>query len=51
MTYVIIGHRIGAVRKADKILVLDNGKVAEMGTHDELLALKGLYYETYKAQY
>ncbi|MCI6809717.1 MAG: ABC transporter ATP-binding protein/permease [Spirochaetia bacterium] len=51
MTKIIIGHRISAVRKADKILVLDNGKVAEMGTHDELLALKGLYYETYKSQY
>ena len=51
MTKIIIGHRISAVRKADKIIVLDNGKVAEMGTHDELLALKGLYYETYKSQY
>lgn len=51
MTKIIIAHRISAVRKADKIIVLDKGKVAECGTHEELLALGGLYKETYDSQY
>lgn len=51
MTKIIIGHRISSVRKADKIIVLDNGQIAEMGTHDELIKLGGLYKETYDSQY
>ena len=51
MTKIIIAHRISAVRKADKIIVLDKGKVAEVGTHEELLKLGGLYKETYDSQY
>ena len=51
MTKIIIAHRISAVRKADKIIVLDKGKVAECGTHEELLKLGGLYKETYDSQY
>ena len=51
MTKIIIAHRISAVRKADKIIVLDKGRVAECGTHEELLALNGLYKETYDSQY
>ena len=51
MTKIIIAHRISAVRKADKIIVLDKGKVAESGTHEELLKLGGLYKETYDSQY
>ena len=51
MTKIIIGHRISSVRKADKIIVLDNGRIAESGTHDELLAVGGLYKETYDSQY
>jgi ATP-binding cassette subfamily B protein len=51
MTKIIIAHRISAVRKADKILVLDGGKVCEEGTHEELLAKGGLYKETYDSQY
>ena len=51
MTKIIIAHRISAVRKADKILVLDNGRVAEEGTHQDLLAKGGLYKETYDSQY
>ncbi len=50
-TKIIIGHRISAVRKADEIIVLQDGAIAERGTHEELLALRGLYYETYCAQY
>lgn len=51
MTKIIIAHRISAVRKADKIIVLDKGRVAECGTHEDLLKLGGLYKETYDSQY
>ena len=51
ITKLIIAHRISAVRHADEIIYLENGRVAERGTHEELLAQKGLYYETYMAQY
>lgn len=50
-TKIIIAHRISAVRHADEIIYLKDGKIAERGTHEELLAKKGLYYETYRAQY
>ena len=50
-TKLIIAHRISAVRHADEILVLENGSIAERGTHDTLLAKKGLYYTTYVSQY
>ena len=50
-TKIIIAHRISAVRHADEILVLQDGGIAERGTHESLLAGKGLYYETYHAQY
>lgn len=51
MTKIIIGHRISSVRKADKIIVLEGGKIAESGTHDELVKAGGLYKETYDSQY
>lgn len=50
-TKIIIGHRISAVSHADEIIVLENGSIAERGTHHTLLAKKGLYYETYVSQY
>lgn len=50
-TKIIIAHRISAVRHADEIIYLDNGKIAERGTHEALLEKKGLYYDTYMAQY
>lgn len=50
-TKVIIAHRISAVRHADEIIYLEDGKIAERGTHEELLAKKGLYYDTFMAQY
>ena len=49
-TKIIIAHRISAVKKADEIIVLDAGQVKERGTHESLIAQKGLYYETYLAQ-
>lgn len=48
---IIIAHRISAVRGADEIIYLDKGRIAERGTHEELLARRGLYYATYTAQY
>lgn len=49
-TKIIIAHRISAVRRADEIIFLENGTVKERGSHQELLAKKGLYYNTYTAQ-
>jgi ATP-binding cassette subfamily B protein len=48
---IIIAHRISAVRNADEIIILEDGKIAERGTHDTLLQEKGYYYKTYMAQY
>ena len=46
-TVFIIAHRLSTVRRADCIMVLDHGQIKERGTHDELLAQKGLYYKLY----
>lgn len=48
---IIIAHRISAVKNADEILVLDHGRIAERGTHEELMEHRGFYYSTYEAQY
>ena len=50
-TSFIIAHRLSTVRSADRILVIDDGKIKEMGTHRELLALKGEYYKLYTNQF
>lgn len=49
-TSVVIAHRLSTIQNADCILVIHNGKVAEEGTHSELIALKGFYYRLHKAQ-
>ena len=51
MTKIIIAHRISSVKDADEIIVLDKGQIAERGKHEDLLRLKGLYYETYVSQF
>ena len=48
---LITAHRISAVCSADEIIVLEDGRIAERGTHQELLKKKGLYWETYISQY
>ena len=50
-TSIIIAHRLSTIRKANKILVLDKGEIKEMGTHDELLAKEGFYYQLHKMQF
>ncbi len=50
-TSLVIAHRLSTIRNADKIIVLAKGHLEEMGTHEELLALKGIYYNLYKLQY
>lgn len=49
-TAVIITHRLGSAKIADRIVVLDEGSIAEMGTHSELMDKKGLYFQMYQAQ-
>lgn len=50
-TKIIIAHRISAVCQADEILYLENGCIAERGTHQQLMEQRGLYYQTFQAQY
>ncbi len=50
-TSIIIAHRLSTVQSADRIVVLHKGRVREIGSHQELLALRGIYYRLYQLQY
>ena len=50
-TSIVIAHRLSTILKADKIMVVKGGVIAEMGTHEELLALNGVYRELYETQF
>ncbi len=50
-TSLIIAHRLSTIRDADKIVVMQNGTVAEIGSHDELIEKKGVYYSLYQNQF
>jgi len=50
-TNFIIAHRISTIKEADLIILMDEGQIIEKGTHEELLDLKGLYYDLYRSQF
>ena len=50
-TSIVIAHRLSTIRKADKIVVLEKGKIVELGTHDELLGKSGKYKQLYELQF
>lgn len=50
-TSFIIAHRLSTIRKADRIFVIDQGNIMEAGSHEELLTLKGAYYNLYQSQF
>jgi ATP-binding cassette subfamily B protein len=50
-TSIVIAHRLSTIQSADKIIVLHKGEIREVGTHQELLALGGIYYKLYQLQY
>src|SRR5579859_2093223 len=50
-TSLVIAHRLSTIREADQILVIDEGQLREHGTHDELLAIGGLYADLYRTQF
>lgn len=50
-TSLIIAHRLSTIRDADKIVIIDGGRVAEQGSHEELITAKGCYYRLYQTQF
>lgn len=50
-TALVIAHRLSTIKHADRIMVLSQGRLVELGTHDELIAREGIYYNLYRLQY
>ncbi len=50
-TSFVIAHRLSTIRKADRIFVIDQGKILEEGNHGELMKKKGAYYQLYQSQF
>ena len=50
-TSIVIAHRLSTIQRADRILVMHKGRLRESGTHQELLALRGIYWKLYQLQY
>ena len=50
-TSIVIAHRLSTIQNANKIIVMHKGEIREMGTHQELLGLGGIYYKLYQLQY
>jgi len=50
-TSIVIAHRLSTIKNSDKILVLDNGKIKEIGNHNELINKKGTYFNMYMKQF
>ena len=50
-TAIVIAHRLSTVRNVDRILVLNHGRIVEQGSHQDLLAKRGIYYKLYQLQY
>ena len=48
-TTIIIAHRLSTIKRADKIVVIENGAIVEVGTHKDLLKLKGVYFNLYNS--
>ncbi|MDQ0722393.1 ABC-type multidrug transport system fused ATPase/permease subunit [Paenibacillus sp. W4I10] len=49
-TSFVIAHRLSTIREADQILVIDDGQIAERGTHDKLMQQQGFYYQLHQGQ-
>jgi len=50
-TSIVIAHRLSTIKNSDRIVVLHKGQIKEIGTHSELLAIKGIYHRLYQLQY
>jgi ATP-binding cassette subfamily B protein len=50
-TSILIAHRLSTIQRADRILVMHKGRLREVGTHQQLLAMKGIYWKLYQLQY